>query len=386
MTAGEEPGYGIGAVARRLGVPAPTLRTWNLRYGIGPSRRSPGGHRRYDTGDLRRLEEMNRLIRAGVPAADAAREVLRAAVAPVEGRAGGGPASVPPGGTDRHPLPTAPGDRSRKTLPSVPRDPGRETLPPVPQDPGRETFPTAPGDRRKTFPSVPRDPGRETLPPASGHPGRETLPPAPPEARTEIPTAAMLARAAVALDSQAVADWIGAALGRHGVMWTWENLVRPVFGTICRRQAETGASVEVEHLFSDRVLAALARLVERPARPVNERPVLLACAEDEQHSLPIYALAAALTVDHHVETRVLGARTPYPALADAMRRLGPAVVFVWSQIPATGDPAPLASLPLLRPASRVIAGGGGWREGLPQSVPHVTSFREALTRISAALR
>ncbi|MET8332122.1 MerR family transcriptional regulator [Streptosporangium canum] len=326
VTAGEEPGYGIGAVARRLGVPAPTLRTWNLRYGIGPSRRSPGGHRRYDAGDLRRLEEMNRLIRAGVPAADAAREVLRAPVAPVEGRAGGGPASVPPNGTDR------------------------PTLPPVPRDPDRETFP-----------------------------------PAPPEARTEIPTAAMLARAAVALDSQAVADWIGAALDRHGVMWTWENLVRPVFETICRRQAETGASIEVEHLFSDRVLAALARLVERPARPVNERPVLLACAEDEQHSLPIYALAAALTVDHHVETRVLGARTPYPALADAMRRLGPAAVFVWSQIPSTGDPAPLASLPLLRPASRVIAGGGGWWGGLPPSVPHVTSFRDALTRISAAL-
>ncbi|SFI47920.1 MerR HTH family regulatory protein [Streptosporangium canum] len=339
VTAGEEPGYGIGAVARRLGVPAPTLRTWNLRYGIGPSHRSPGGHRRYDAGDLRRLEEMNRLIRAGVPAADAAREVLRAAAVPVKGRAGGGPASVPPGGTDRH------------------------TLPPVPEDRGRETFP-----------SVPRDPDREAFPPAR------------PEARTEIPTAAMLARAAVALDSQAVADWIGAALDRHGVMWTWENLVRPVFGTICRRQAETGASVEVEHLFSDRVLAALARLVERPARPVNERPVLLACAEDEQHSLPIYALAAALTVDHHVETRVLGARTPYPALADAMRRLGPAAVFVWSQLPATGDPAPLASLPLLRPASHVIAGGGGWREGLPPLVPHVTSFREALTRISAALR
>ncbi|WP_344746434.1 MerR family transcriptional regulator [Streptosporangium vulgare] len=41
--ADEEPAYGIGAVARRLGVPAPTLRTWNLRYGVGPSRRSPGG-------------------------------------------------------------------------------------------------------------------------------------------------------------------------------------------------------------------------------------------------------------------------------------------------------------------------------------------------------
>src|SRR3954447_13935490 len=82
VTTEEEPGYGIGAVARRLGVPAPTLRTWNLRYGIGPSRRSPGGHRRYDVGDLRRLEEMNRLIRTGVPAADAAREVLRGGAPP----------------------------------------------------------------------------------------------------------------------------------------------------------------------------------------------------------------------------------------------------------------------------------------------------------------
>ncbi|MEV4460806.1 MerR family transcriptional regulator, partial [Microbispora sp. NPDC049633] len=80
----EEPGYGIGAVSRRLGVPASTLRTWNLRYGIGPSRRSPGGHRRYDDADLRRLEEMNRLIRAGMPPADAARQALRPRSAPGE--------------------------------------------------------------------------------------------------------------------------------------------------------------------------------------------------------------------------------------------------------------------------------------------------------------
>ncbi|MER5418716.1 MerR family transcriptional regulator [Streptosporangium roseum] len=364
VTAEEEPGYGIGAVARRLGVPAPTLRTWNLRYGIGPSRRSPGGHRRYDAGDLRRLEEMNRLIRSGVPAADAAREVLRTALVPVEGRAGGGPASVPPGRTDRVEERVGGGPMS------VP--PGRTDR--VEERVGGGPMSVPPGRT-----------DRHALPPFPPDPGRETFPPAPAEARPEIPTAAMLARAAVALDSQAVADWIGAALARHGVMWTWENLVLPVFETICRRQAETGASIEVEHLFSDRVLAALTRLVERPARPVNERPVLLACAEDEQHSLPVYALAAVLTTDHHVETRVLGARTPYPALADAMRRLGPAAVFVWSQISATGDPAPLASLPLLRPASRVIAGGGGWWDGLPPSVPHVTSFRDALTRISAAL-
>lgn len=302
VTADEEPGYGIGAVSRRLGVPAPTLRTWNLRYGVGPSRRSPGGHRRYDTRDLWRLEEMNRLIRSGVPPADAAREVLRVEAVP---------SAVPEVRTEEIPSPLA-------------------------ERPG-------------------------------------------------IPTAAMLARAAMTLDSRTVYDWMEASLARNGVPWTWERLVMPVFETICDRQAESGASVEIEHLFSDRLLAALIRLTARPARPVNTRPVLLACAEDEQHSLPIYALAATLTTDHRVETRVLGARTPYPALADAMRRLGPSVVFVWSQLPATGDPAPLASLPVLRPPSLVVAGGMGWREGLPTSVRHVTSFQDALTRVLTAL-
>lgn len=300
----DEPGYGIGAVARRLGVPAPTLRTWNLRYGIGPSRRTSGGHRRYDTDDLRRLEEMNRLIRSGVPAADAAREVL-------SGRA----------------------------------------VPPIP---------------------------------VTGLGGPRLAPR--PRPRPQIPTPAMMTRAAVALDDRAVSEWIGAALDRHGIMWTWERLVLPVFASICGRQAETGAGVEVEHLFSDRVMAALTRLAEPPADPVNERPVLLACAAEEQHCLPVYALAAALAADHRVATRVLGARTPYAALGDAMRRLGPAVVFVWSQRPETGDPAPLASLPALRPPSRVVVGGGGWWGGLPAQVSRVASFSEALSLIGSSLR
>ncbi|MFB9675545.1 MerR family transcriptional regulator [Streptosporangium vulgare] len=320
--ADEEPAYGIGAVARRLGVPAPTLRTWNLRYGVGPSRRSPGGHRRYDARDLWRLEEMNRLIRSGIPASDAARRVLRIEIVP----------SAPPAEQEQ-------GQRQEQG-----------------QERGLEPGWTAP----EGIPSLTAD----------RSPG--------------VPTAAMLARAAMTLDSVAVHEWIGAAMARHGVPWTWERLVIPVFETICRRQSESGANVEVEHLFSDRLMAALIGLTVRPDRPAGSRPVLLACAENELHSLPIYALAAALTGEHRVETRVLGARTPYPALADAMRRLGPSVVFVWSQLPETGDPAPLASLPVLRPPSLVVAGGVGWRDGLPASVTRVTSFQDALDRIVPA--
>ncbi|GAA3444645.1 MerR family transcriptional regulator [Planomonospora venezuelensis] len=354
-TTQDEPGYGIGAVARRLGVPAPTLRTWNLRYGLGPSRRSPGGHRRYDAGDLRRLEEMNRLIRSGVPAADAAKLVLgpgfarNAAAAPAREE----PAHEAPA-EDTPAAGTAGEDGPAAGAPA-------------------EDTPAAGASGR----------GAEEHGALSRHaPGRFPVP----EPRHEVPSAAMLARSAIALDSPALSGWIGAALDRHGVVWTWERLVLPVFETICRRQAATGAAVEVEHVFSDRVLAALIQLARPPRAPVNDRPVLLACAEDEQHSLPIYALAAALTADHRIETRVLGARTPFSALSGAMRRLGPAVVFVWSQRPETGDPGPLTRLPVSRPASRVMAGGPGWQDGLPPSVPHVTSFRDALDLISSAVR
>ncbi|WP_204077931.1 MerR family transcriptional regulator [Planotetraspora phitsanulokensis] len=303
--AADAPGYGIGAVARRLGVPAPTLRTWNLRYGIGPSRRSPGGHRRYDASDLRCLEEMNRLIHAGVAPADAARQALRV------------------------------------------RRPG------APVEAG--------GD----------DPAE---PPA----------PAPPDGGILSP--AMLARAAIALDARTVGDAVEAALDRHGVVQTWERLVLPTFDLITRRQEDTGLGIEVEHLFSDRLMCALNLTAGRLALPVHPRlPVLLACAEEEQHSLPAYVLAAALA-ERRVEARVLGARTPYSALAEAMRRLGPAAVFVWSQQAETGDPAPLGRLPRLRPASRILVGGPGWREGLPPKATLVTSLPAAISAVMSALR
>lgn len=63
----------VAGVAARLGVAASTLRTWERRYGLGPSARTAGRHRRYDADDVTRLETMRRLTREGVAPADAAR-------------------------------------------------------------------------------------------------------------------------------------------------------------------------------------------------------------------------------------------------------------------------------------------------------------------------
>ena len=67
-----ESGVTVAQVARRLGVAPATLRTWDRRYGVGPSAHEAGSHRRYTEQDLARLAVMRRLVVSGVPAQQAA--------------------------------------------------------------------------------------------------------------------------------------------------------------------------------------------------------------------------------------------------------------------------------------------------------------------------
>ena len=66
----------VAAVARRLGVAPATLRTWDRRYGLGPTDHQEGHHRRYRPQDVARLMVMRRLIASGVSPSDAAEQAL----------------------------------------------------------------------------------------------------------------------------------------------------------------------------------------------------------------------------------------------------------------------------------------------------------------------
>ncbi|MBU6148106.1 MAG: MerR family transcriptional regulator [Actinomycetales bacterium] len=81
---GGSPPLTVAGAARRLGVAPATLRTWDRRYGLGPSARSQGGHRRYTPDDVALLVRMQRLLSTGVPVAEAAARV-------------GGTRALPPG-------------------------------------------------------------------------------------------------------------------------------------------------------------------------------------------------------------------------------------------------------------------------------------------------
>ncbi|RDI30195.1 MerR-like DNA binding protein [Lentzea flaviverrucosa] len=71
-----EPLLSVAAVARRLGVAPATLRTWDRRYGLGPTGHTVGRHRKYGPSDVARLELMQRALLRGASSAEAARFAL----------------------------------------------------------------------------------------------------------------------------------------------------------------------------------------------------------------------------------------------------------------------------------------------------------------------
>lgn len=70
-------GWAIAQASQALGVPSPTLRSWERRYGIPSTSRSDGGHRRYAAEDLAQLRLMRDEIARGRRAGDAALVVRR---------------------------------------------------------------------------------------------------------------------------------------------------------------------------------------------------------------------------------------------------------------------------------------------------------------------
>ena len=63
---GPQDGLSIGELARRTGVPAATLRSWEDRYGFPSPKRQGGGHRRYAETDSALIAEILRLRASGV--------------------------------------------------------------------------------------------------------------------------------------------------------------------------------------------------------------------------------------------------------------------------------------------------------------------------------
>jgi DNA-binding transcriptional MerR regulator len=316
-------GLSAGAAARRLGVAVTTLRTWHQRYGLGPSRHEPGHHRRYTVEDMVRLQVMQRLTAQGVSPAEAA------AWAQQSPSVTSADTAEPPHPPDTHAL--------------------------LGDTPAEGDFGDAPAGGGQTIALGPR----------------------------ADPAARGLARAAMRLDAPAMRYILESAVTHRGVLSAWTKVMMPVLIGIGERYEATDRFVEVEHLLSRTITEALST-VPRPPRDITPR-ALLAAADEEQHTLPLEALAAALA-ENGIPCRLLGARVPPRALVDAVERTGPAVVILWSQLRSTGNVSQLQRLlDLPHPPVVVAAAGPGWPIAtLPPTVTPLNGLDDAIRVVSAA--
>ena len=186
------------------------------------------------------------------------------------------------------------------------------------------------------------------------------------------------------LDAESVRQIASDAVRHLGVVRAWDSVLRPVLAAIGERHGRTGGFVEVEHLVSA-VTSDVLGAVPRPHGNGRGR-VLLACTDEEQHSLPIEALSAALA-QSDVLCRLLGARVPLPALRSAVRRTGPSAVLLWSHNPRTAAPEQLTALSGDRTRPLLLAAAGpGWQlETLPPGVATPQTLREAVELLRSAV-
>lgn len=262
----------VAALARRLGVAPATLRTWDRRYGIGPSEHSAGNHRKYSAGDVTRLTSMVRLIVAGVTPKDAASKALELNLK---------------------------------------------------------------GSAKKVEKIVQKSEDQSNL-------------------------VSLLYKSAMKFDQGKIEKLIRNSISESGVEATWIEVIAPLLTEVGDDWVRTGDGIEVEHFLSEVLRKILSENFGRIENPKNARPVLLACVENEYHSLALTALAAVLA-EQSIECIFLGARTPQVALNKIILKSAPPAIFLWAQLGENADHKYVKSLPAIRPAPRVLLGGPGWK-------------------------
>lgn len=287
----------VGAVADRLGVSTSTLRSWERRYGLGPTHRTGGNHRRYGPIDLQRVQLMARLTAAGIPAQAAAENVTTMAPEEVARRLGSGGGSGP-------------------------------AL-------------EAGADIGAVFGPVR----------AAALTDDQTT--------TDEGTVDAILSAARELDATGLVHLYRQTLRRLDFADAWSGVFAPSLRAIGERWGEGSLGIESEHLASELLQGELRGVVRANRFRVSGTPVLLGSADDEQHHLPLLAVEAELA-RHGVASLLLGPRVPVRALEKALDRARPPAIFVWASLRRLPTEPLWDLIEGLDWPLTVVIGGPGW--------------------------
>ncbi|WBB52216.1 transcriptional regulator [Verrucosispora sp. WMMD573] len=183
-----------------------------------------------------------------------------------------------------------------------------------------------------------------------------------------------LTAAAEELDGNRVAALVVEMAEEWGVVRLWDDVCVPVLAALSGR---TAAGIAVGHALSEGVRVGLDVFRRDPCVGPPTDGVLLAGAEQEEHSLGLHALAAALR-ERGRGCLLVGPALPWTALASAVHRARPHSVAVWAQSPVTGRSYRIGRFARDFPAVRVYGAGPGWIEPLTPPATRIDSLPAAL--------
>jgi hypothetical protein len=227
----EAPGLPISEVSRQLGVPIPTLRSWETRHGIPPIVRDAGKHRRYSPDELHALRLMRDEIARGKRASLAAQSVRE-----LLGIAG----------------------------------------------------------------------------PAAGY-------------------IAAILRASESSDPAAIRAHLSEAYAELGLGPCLDDVLLPAMQQVGLWWQTGRCTVEDEHLTTETARSWIEGLNSSAPAPFRDAPVVLACGPTDLHTIGLEALCLLLRHDGWA-CRLLGARTPIPAVAAAVHATGARTVVIVSHL------------------------------------------------------
>jgi hypothetical protein len=192
-------------------------------------------------------------------------------------------------------------------------------------------------------------------------------------------------KALQAFDVAFVEECLRSEINQHGVEITWHQIIVPTLIGVGQAWEKSGKGIEVEHLFTELLKKIFRERVATSVAPqVNNNPVILASIGEEQHSLPLHALEAALA-ESGIKTHFLGARTPAEAVAAILPRIAPPAIFLWATFAHNAKPEYFQSLPTIRPAPRILLGGPGWSAPECSGATLVAGIGNACEEIASAI-
>jgi methanogenic corrinoid protein MtbC1 len=197
----------------------------------------------------------------------------------------------------------------------------------------------------------------------------------------------LLFKSTLKFDQGKIEKIIRKSISENGVEQTWVEVISPLLVLVGDEWVRTGTGIEIEHFLSEVLRKILSENLGTISRPKNSRPVLLACVENEMHSLALLVLAAVLA-EARIECIFLGARTPQSALNQVIIKSAPPAIFLWAQLSENADHKYVKSIPALRPAPRVLLGGPGWKSSKVTSSNRLViteGLRDAREQIIEAL-